>query len=129
MLMTMSINAFANNANENEKNATKVVVEKSVSRSILDPNVPIELNVGQETDWFAVPEQIGYECTGYAFTPLSGRNCVTVVTDPTRNIYTGLIRLLKLMAQAEGRVYLRLIYTPINGGPTIEIVIEIIVNR
>lgn len=38
MLMTMSINAFANNANENEKNATKVVVEKSVSRSILDPN-------------------------------------------------------------------------------------------
>ena len=38
MLMTMSINAFADNANENEKNATKVVVEKSVSRSILDPN-------------------------------------------------------------------------------------------
>ena len=38
MLMTMSINAFADTANENEKNATKVVVEKSVSRSILDPN-------------------------------------------------------------------------------------------
>ena len=81
MLMTMSINAFANNANEEKKNSTKVVVEKSVSRSILDPNVPIVLSVGEETGWLALPEFVGYECTSFELALSSDPDCVTVLVN------------------------------------------------
>ena len=63
MLMAVSINVFANKANE-EKNTTNVVVERLINRSMINPDQPIILNERQVTEWLALPEQVGYECTG-----------------------------------------------------------------
>lgn len=129
MLMAVSINVFANKANE-EKNTTNVVVERLINRSMINPDQPIILNERQVTEWLALPEQVGYECTDWLIDG-ENTNCVEAeLAESLRNVDNAVYRFVKLVARAVGRAVLRLVYTPVDGGnTTIVINIQIIVNR
>lgn len=132
ILMTVSINAFAQNKSERE-HTTDVVAESSTSLPTLNPSIPTVLTTNQAIGWFQLPPKLGYECTGAYIddSTIVGHEFENSSRDIERISY----RLIKLIAKKIGRTILRLIYTPVNtdgdgdgDGNTIIITIEIIVN-
>lgn len=134
MFMAVSINVFANKANE-EENTINVIIEKTISLSTNEiQGQPVTLYMGQDTDyWRLLPSRTGYECTGYEVVG-DNPHCVDVeLTEGLRNTDSikSVFRFVRYIARALGRATLKLIYTPVGSdgnGSTIVITIEITVR-
>ena len=138
MFMAVSINVFANNANE-EENIINVTIEKSISLSANEvQGQPVTLGLSQDTGWRLLPTRSGYECTGYEVV-WEGSHCVDVeLSEGSRNTdsVVPIYRFVRYIARALGRAALKLRYTPVdsdgngNGnGNTIIISIQITIVR
>lgn len=133
MFMAVSINVFANNANE-EENTINVIIESSISLSTNEiSGQPVPLVLGQDTGWRLLPTRTGYECTDYEVVG-DNPHCVDVeLTKGLRNTDSikSVFRFVRYIARALGRATLKLIYTPVGSdgnGSTIVITIEITVR-
>lgn len=136
VFMAVSINVFANNANE-EENIINVTIEKSISLSANEvQGQPVTLGLSQDTGWRLLPTRSGYECTGYEVV-WEGSHCVDVeLLEGSRNTdsVVPIYRFVRYIARALGRAALKLRYTPVdsdgNGnGNTIIISIQITIVR
>ena len=134
ILMEVSINVFANNANE-EKNIINVTIEKSISLSANEmQGQPVTLGLSQDTGWRLLPTRSGYECTGYEVV-WEGSHCVDVeLSEGSRNTdsVVSIYRFVRYIARALGRTTLKLRYTPVDSdgnGNTIIISIQITIVR
>ena len=133
MFMAVSIDVFANNANE-EENTINVIIESSISLSTNEiSGQPVPLVLGQDTGWRLLPTRSGYGCTGYEVVG-DNPHCVDVEllegsrnTDSVVHIY----RFVRYIARTLGSATLKLRYTPVGSdgnGSTIVITIEITVR-
>lgn len=136
MFMAVSINVFANNANE-EENIINVTIENTISLSANEmQGQPVTLGLSQDTGWRLLPTRSGYECTGYEVV-WEGSHCVDVeLSEGSRNTdsVVSIYRFVRYIARALGRATLKLRYTPVdsdgNGnGNTIIISIQITIVR
>ena len=119
MLMTMSINVFADNANDEEKNPTNVPVEKSVDRSIVEDNIrTMEISL-QNEEPVPIPYDIYFEGYQLDINRISviGDNpgCIELINDGAR------LWRLRVLARYLGRAIIRLLFDPIpiEDGPTL----------
>ena len=131
--MAVSINVFANNANE-EENTINVIIESSISLSTNEVSgQPVPLVLGQDTGWRLLPTRTGYECTGYEVVG-DNPHCVDVeLLEGSRNTdsVVSIYRFVRYIARTLGRATLKLRYTPVDSdgnGSTIIITIEITVR-
>ena len=134
VFMAVSINVFANNANE-EENIINVTIEKSISLSANEvQGQPVTLGLSQDTGWRLLPTRSGYECTGYEVV-WEGSHCVDVeLLEGSRNTdsVVSIYRFVRYIARALGRAALKLRYTPVDSdgnGNTIIISIQITIVR
>lgn len=133
VFMAVSINVFANNANE-EENIINVTIENTISLSANEmQGQPVMLGLSQDTGWRLLPTRSGYECTGYEVV-WEGSHCVDVElaeglrnTDSIKSVF----RFVRYIARTLGSATLKLRYTPVGSdgnGSTIVITIEITVR-